>query len=344
MSQRTQAVLAASVLALSTASPAVALAQEPDQQQEGVASPEQPTEPAFDPGAGSTQLPLATTDDTVATEPEPAADVVAPTIDAGDGSGAQPPAPVIEQPKSPGAPAAPDAGHTDRPTTSPAKPVDERRPDRPTSAPDAGNPPTQPVVPTPTSEADDEPKEERPRPGRPAPNQATGDAPDGGQGQPSPPAGEGPADEPREPVQPTGTAPDDEPKSGTERAPVETLPVTTPGPPPDPTSAPQPDREAAPAPPAPQPPPTVAAPSPSASNASAANETSPAFQRARRGDRVHVVRPSESLWSIAAALLPADASAARIAREVNRLWELNSSRIATGDPDLLAIGTKLVLR
>ena len=34
ISQRTQAMLAASVLALSTASPAVALAQEPDQQHE----------------------------------------------------------------------------------------------------------------------------------------------------------------------------------------------------------------------------------------------------------------------------------------------------------------------
>jgi nucleoid-associated protein YgaU len=65
---------------------------------------------------------------------------------------------------------------------------------------------------------------------------------------------------------------------------------------------------------------------------------------AQPGDRVHVVRAGESLWSIARDLLGSDASPARIAREVNRLWELNSTRIATGDPDLLMVGTKLRLR
>jgi hypothetical protein len=39
-----------------------------------------------------------------------------------------------------------------------------------------------------------------------------------------------------------------------------------------------------------------------------------------------------------------DASAGRIAREVNRLWSLNRTRIATGDPDLLMVGTRLELR
>ena len=43
-------------------------------------------------------------------------------------------------------------------------------------------------------------------------------------------------------------------------------------------------------------------------------------------------------------MLGDDASVAKIAREVNRLWELNSDRIGTGDPDLLMVGTKLVLR
>jgi nucleoid-associated protein YgaU len=56
------------------------------------------------------------------------------------------------------------------------------------------------------------------------------------------------------------------------------------------------------------------------------------------------VRPGDSLWSIARRLLGPDASAGRIAREVNRLWELNRERIATGDPDLLMVGTKLRLR
>jgi nucleoid-associated protein YgaU len=57
-----------------------------------------------------------------------------------------------------------------------------------------------------------------------------------------------------------------------------------------------------------------------------------------------VVRPGESLWSIAKGLLGGGASTAGIAREVNRLWELNTNRIGTGNPDLLMIGTKLRLR
>lgn len=60
--------------------------------------------------------------------------------------------------------------------------------------------------------------------------------------------------------------------------------------------------------------------------------------------RHHVVRPGESLWSIAREVLGRDASPARIAREVNVLWELNSAQIATGDPDMLRVGTKLSLR
>lgn len=59
---------------------------------------------------------------------------------------------------------------------------------------------------------------------------------------------------------------------------------------------------------------------------------------------VHVVKPGESLWAIADAVLGGDASTAQIAREVNRLWSLNSARIGTGDRDLLAVGTRLVLR
>jgi nucleoid-associated protein YgaU len=63
----------------------------------------------------------------------------------------------------------------------------------------------------------------------------------------------------------------------------------------------------------------------------------------RPGDRRHVVQPGESLWSIAAALVGDSASPARIAREVNRLWELNKERIATGNRDLLLTGTRLEL-
>jgi LysM domain len=60
--------------------------------------------------------------------------------------------------------------------------------------------------------------------------------------------------------------------------------------------------------------------------------------------RWHVVEPGESLWSIAMRLLGPEASPGRIAREVDRLWELNRERIGTGDPDMLMVGAKLRLR
>jgi LysM domain len=60
--------------------------------------------------------------------------------------------------------------------------------------------------------------------------------------------------------------------------------------------------------------------------------------------RWHVVEPGESLWSIARRLLGPDASPGRIAREVDRLWELNRDRIGTGDPDMLMVGAELRLR
>jgi nucleoid-associated protein YgaU len=60
--------------------------------------------------------------------------------------------------------------------------------------------------------------------------------------------------------------------------------------------------------------------------------------------RSHVVEAGESLWSIARRLLGPDASPAQVAREVDRLWELNKERIGTGDPDLLMVGVTLRLR
>jgi nucleoid-associated protein YgaU len=62
------------------------------------------------------------------------------------------------------------------------------------------------------------------------------------------------------------------------------------------------------------------------------------------GERTHVVRRGESLWSIARDVLGGTASTVQVAREVNRLWELNKDRIGTGDRDLLVIGTRLRLR
>jgi nucleoid-associated protein YgaU len=57
-----------------------------------------------------------------------------------------------------------------------------------------------------------------------------------------------------------------------------------------------------------------------------------------------VVERGESLWTIARDLLGGNASVAAIAREVSALWERNKTRIGTGDPDLLMVGTRLRLR
>jgi hypothetical protein len=67
-------------------------------------------------------------------------------------------------------------------------------------------------------------------------------------------------------------------------------------------------------------------------------------RHAEPGDHVHTVLPGESLWTIATDLLGRNATTANVAREVHRLWQLNSDRIGTGDPDLLMVGTRLDLR
>jgi hypothetical protein len=64
----------------------------------------------------------------------------------------------------------------------------------------------------------------------------------------------------------------------------------------------------------------------------------------RQAKRVHVVEPGQSLWAIAERRLGPRASDAAIAREVNRLWELNDTEvIKTGDPDLILPGQRLRL-
>jgi nucleoid-associated protein YgaU len=99
----------------------------------------------------------------------------------------------------------------------------------------------------------------------------------------------------------------------------------------------------APAPPPVETPVTVPATGPASApqaTAVAERQTGPSLRNAR----TYVVQPGDSLWSIAKRLLGADASPARIARAVDRLWSLNQERIATGDPDLLHVGTELRLR
>lgn len=65
--------------------------------------------------------------------------------------------------------------------------------------------------------------------------------------------------------------------------------------------------------------------------------------RHRDHGHVYVVRSGDSLWTIARHQLGADASDARIAREVQRLWRLNADRIASGRPDLITPGERLVV-
>jgi len=82
--------------------------------------------------------------------------------------------------------------------------------------------------------------------------------------------------------------------------------------------------------------------------APAAPRTAPQSQTHAPADgpisgRSYTVRAGDSLWSVARRLLGPEASAGRIAREVNRLWQLNRDRIGTGSPSLIHVGTVLKL-
>jgi hypothetical protein len=272
VTRRTHAAIVATVLAASTATPTIAVAQEPDQVSEGTPAPgATPVDPAlnpdFDPGGDSADLPF---DESDTPESEPA-----PVLEAGD------PGPLESEPVTDvDAPVA-DAGD------EAAEPVVVSPSPTPTVMPTPT--PVAPAVPSPTDGAE-----------------STGaDEPDAGPH----------ADEAHRKRERRHGA--DAKEHVEQSPPVSPLPVV----------------EKAPAEP---------------STIVVAQETAPPPKptkrdAATRGDRYHVVQPGESLWSIARDLVGHDASAARIAREVNRLWTRNSARIATGDPDLLMVDTKLAL-
>jgi hypothetical protein len=69
-----------------------------------------------------------------------------------------------------------------------------------------------------------------------------------------------------------------------------------------------------------------------------------AAARPRRGRAVHVVRPGDSLWSIAERWVGPDATDPQIWDEVVRIWNLNKDHIPSHDPDLILPGLRLQLR
>lgn len=264
--RRAEAVLAAGVLAVTSATPAAALAAIPDEEHEGTVAPEQvvsatPGDPDFEPGGEPTDLP------SVAPSVQPAEDPVE------DPAAVEPELPTPEDPPA----VDPIAEQQVEPPASDPLPAPQAAPTP------AVTPPSVPVADTP--EAPDTDATEPPR----------ADERDMGRNG-----------RPRTRVIASGT-----PRAAPDAVYV---PVIT-------TAPPTVQPEA----------PTVAG---------SANRG----QAPQRGDRFHHVQRGESLWSIASDLVGDAASPARIAREVNRLWELNSARIGTGDPDLLMAETRLVLR
>jgi hypothetical protein len=199
-----------------------------------------------------------------------------------------------------------------------------------------------------------------------------GDAEDTGEGEPVEAEPELDTEAPPPAADPAGTVPE---TVGTDEVPAPSqapleAPVGT-----EPESAPAPDYETASPPPSTpvENQPLVAPPAPSQGEPDASEEAVPAVVaagpppappssdqspaprpiattvdrdgggRSLSGRGSHTVRPGECLWSIAEALLPAGAGNEEIAQEVQRLWQLNASRIGTGNPDMLPIGVVLRL-
>jgi hypothetical protein len=321
ISRRVQAALATGVLALSAAAPGAVAASGPDRQQQGVAAPEQRPahdrgratdgidEPDFDPG-GETALPFSVGPE----QPTPTEDDQV-TDDVG---------PVESEP----------ADDPDARVLSPSEPDEQAPP-----LEDAPVPPTDAVPAAPVA----------PAPPQPAPTPAPAPLPEyaaGGEDGASPNA-------PKR-TDTSGREKQDDTTKRTAR------PVRGESTPAAPRTRPQAPMHA----PAVgiSPPVDVSlvgvseGSTPAAAEATAATASQPvvaaqmggAAERDRapaaRNARFHIVKPGESLWSIASKLLGPSASPAQIAREVDRLWELNKDRIGTGNRDLLMVGTKLRLR
>jgi nucleoid-associated protein YgaU len=283
VSRRTQAALAAGLLAFSAgASPALAQVPEVDQQQETAPGGEPPgLSPDFDPGG----------DDTFDYNTAP--------VPGGPEAGG-------EEDEGLGAPL-----ETEPPTDIEAPPVVEDTPEPPPAPPAPAPAPAPAAAPAPA----------------PAPPPAAV--------APAPPAAPAPAVPPAAELEQPAPQPEPRKTSMKRKIPtrdpkthkVEHRPVIGTGPARPPESrAPDVQQAAAPASST-----TVPVSQPSAPTSGPINGPS------------YTVRAGDSLWSMARRLLGPDASAGRIAREVNRLWQLNQDRIGTGNPSLIHVGTVLEL-
>ena len=317
-SRRVQAALATGVLAFSTAGPAVAaIPPERDRQQEGVAAPEQRLgsgreqppdgvdDPDFDPG-GDTALPL-----------DVGAPDTAPTDEEDGDTGEGPPIDVEPQ------------EHPYARLLAPEPPESETAPGGDAPAPPADAAP----VPAPPASAEPTPAPPPPAtPGEPA-----------GIDEPASPesrgsnAKSGPGRDRGSPNRTTITRPDATTRTVEPRLSPQLSPPAPAGTvAPSVVSSPARLRVS-----------TQTTPVSTSQQVAVASPSAPAEERPRplqAPARFYVVKPGDSLWSIARELLAPSASPAHVAREVDRLWDLNKDRIGTGSPDLLMVGTKLRLR
>jgi hypothetical protein len=205
------------------------------------------------------------------------------------------------------------------PPAPPEESVAEPPPPAPPAAPAAPQapPPVEPTPPAPVANPVFAPLPTSPVPPPPAP--ATAPVPAPPEIELAPPAADPPARQRSQPQRrPAG-------QSATPHT-VSSAPPAASAPPP------------AAAQPAPEPVPPSSAPQAPAVYTAAANE----MLAAGRGG-VYVVKAGDTLWEIAQALLGPGASSAEIAREVSRLWRRNGDRIASGSPDLIRPGERLVL-
>ena len=316
VSRRVKAAIAAGALAFSVAAPGLAAAQERDREQEGVVAPTQSKGalPQQQPGDVADELTFDPGDDDESLL-EVGTPEAAPPADE-DADYALEPGPV-DDPYADYLP----PGESD----SEAYPSEEAPAPLVEAAPEVPASPSDPVsVESPTTEA-----------GAPA----TPDAPDKSEPRRDTKSSNTSEAESEKPRKPGG-------HSGTEQKTRPESPPVLPSPQVAPVSSTAPVVDAQPATPSPATlPATSSSTTPASTSVAGSMPSTETTGAPSKGDvRFHLVRPGESLWSIAEHLLGTSASPAQIAGEVNRLWELNKARIGTGNPDLLMAGTKLRLR